>query len=347
MQINRRSFLLSTAGAIAVGGGIASAQAPRTLRYTDHEPLGGMRTRFLKDLFFASVEEESGGRLKVEDHWDGAVASSYDALATVSAGTAADMTVAVPEYFAKNFPLQQLFKSFPLGPTGAAQVEFFRRAYAEIPELTAELESNGVVPVFLATGYPVAFFATAPLETLQAVRGGKWRSASFWHQDFLRNAGATPVTMRWGQEIYDALAAKTLDGLMVNVDSGFMLKVHDAAPNILVSKDLWLGHVYPIVMNRSAWDGLAQEDRDAFRRAAETSYATLGAVMDASFDAQVEELRQAGATIRVLDAAEVAQWQIATDYRKVQDDWVREQSTGVAAQPVLEKLRAIMAESLG
>ena len=35
-----------------------TALAAKVLRYSDHEPLGGMRTRFIKDVFFAAIEKE-------------------------------------------------------------------------------------------------------------------------------------------------------------------------------------------------------------------------------------------------------------------------------------------------
>ena len=244
-----------------------------------------MRTRFLKDVVFPAIETESNGRLKIEDHWDGEIAAAYDALGAVAKG-ATDIGTVVPEYTAKELPLHQIFKSFIKGPVGGRQIDFFNRVYSEVPAFPAELDKNNIVPIFFGTGYPVAFFRNTPMAGLDELKGGRWRSASFWHLDFLKNAGATPVTMHWGPEIPEALKAKTLDGLMVNVDSGYMLKVHETAPHVLVSKDLWLGHVYILTMNKGVWSSLAQEDKDAIGRAAKKSYETLGAVMDKSFDTQ-------------------------------------------------------------
>ena len=152
-----------------------------------------------------------------------------------------------------------------------------------MPAFPDELKANNVVDIFFATGYPVALFGTSPLKSLTDMKGEKWRTASFWHLDFLRNAGATPVSMPWGVGVFNALQAKTLDGLIVNIDSGYMLKVHEAAPHVVASKDLWLGHVYLLVMNSNIWAGLAQADKDAIRRAAEAAYKSLGSVMDRSF----------------------------------------------------------------
>lgn len=325
-----------------------TVSAVQTLKYTDHEPLGGMRTNFIKDVFFAEIEKESHGRLKIEDHWNSELARSYDALGVVKEGKVADMAIVVPEYTPKEFPLQQIFKSFPVGPTGAAQVEFFRKAYATIPALQAEVARQNVETVFLATGYPVAFFSTKPLDKLDEISGTTWRSASFWHQDFLKNSGAIPVSMPWGPGIYDALKAGGLDGLMVNVDSGYELNVHKTAPNVLISKDLWLGHVYLLVMNKDTWKNLADEDKQAIQRAAVNAYKTLGSVMDNSYDGMLKTLRKNDVKIRELKSDELQRWESATRYQEVQQKWVKEQEDkGVKeAGPTMEKVTALMKETM-
>ena len=322
----------------------ATASAANILKYTDHEPLGGMRTRFIKHVFFSAIEKESKGRLKIEDHWGGEIATGYDALSAVGEKGAADMAIVVPEYAPKALPLHQIFKSFPAGPTGDKQLVFFRRVYAEIPAFPAELKKENVVNLLFGTGFPVAFFSTKPLNALEDIKGGKWRSASFWHQDFLKNAGAIPVSMPWGEGIYKALQAGTLDGLMVNVDSGYDLKVHETAPNVLISKDLWLGHVYLLVMNKNTWDRLAKEDKEAIQRAAEIAYKTLGSVMDSSFDAQVEDMKKGGVKIRILKSRELEQWKAATKFQEVQAAWVKEQEgKGMKdVGPVLKQVNTIM-----
>lgn len=322
----------------------ATGFAQQILRYSDHEPLGGMRTQFIKDVFFAAIDKESKGRLKIVDRWDSAVSTGYDALRTVGEGRLADMAIVVPEYSAKELPLHQIFKGYPVGPTGDQQVAFFRRVYGEIPEFSAELRKNNAVEIFLGTGYPVAFFSTQPMDSLKDLKGHSWRSASFWHHDFLRNSGAVPVSMPWGEGVFKAMQARTLDGLMVNVDSGYMLKVHEVAPNVLLSKDLWLGHLYVLAMNRDTWDGLAQEDREAIQRAAVTAYKALGPVMNTSFDAMVSDLKKAGVRTRLLDRAEIDAWTVATKYADVQSAWAMDQeSKGVVnATAVLKKVDAIL-----
>lgn len=347
--ISRRLILGSAAGvasAILIPSGVAQAmpQRPRILKFSDHEPLGGMRTRFLKDVVFPAIERESHGRLKIEDHWNGEVVGPYDALRAVGTAGVTDLATVVPEYTPDQLPLHQIFKGFPVGPTGGRQIDFFQRVYADVPAFSMELDKNNVVNLYFGTGYPVAFLSAPPLPNLDALAGATWRTASFWHRDFLRNAGATPVTIPWGQGVFDALAAGTLDGVVVNVDSGYMLNAHTAAPNVLVSKDLWLGHVYLLAINKEVWIGLPQRDKEAIQRAATRSYQTIGSVMDTSFDTQLEDLRRAGANVRVLGSDELSRWQTVTRYREVQATWVEEQKAkgNTKAGPTLARVTSLM-----
>lgn len=96
--------------------------------------------------------------------------------------------------------------------------------YENVPEFTDELHQNNVEPVFLSTGYGVGFFSREPLQSLHDLKNKRWRTASFWHRDFLNNFGSVPVTIPWGDQVYKAFAEKKLDGLMVNIDGGVPVK---------------------------------------------------------------------------------------------------------------------------
>lgn len=308
----------------AVGCASGSKNGTRVLVYSDHEPLGNMRTVFLNDVLFPAIEEESGGRLKIEAHWNGEKAISYNALPAIALEDKADMAVIVPEYFASKMPLHQLFKSFPTGPAGKDQILFFQNVYKNIPVFSEELKNNNIHPVFFATGYPVAFFSRKPLKNLEGMKKQRWRTASFWHRDFLKNTGAEPVAIPWGKQVFDALEKNELDGLMVNVDSGYDLNVHTIAPHILISENLWLGHLYIIAINRKTWDALPDGDKAAFARAADKACARLGSVMGQSLDTLTDTLKKDGASVRRLSRDEVLKWAEKTDYKTVQQKWAAE-----------------------
>jgi len=62
--------LKQTLTALCLAAGLlGAAKAETVLRYSDHEPYGNMRTRFINDVFFKNIESESQGRIKIEPHW--------------------------------------------------------------------------------------------------------------------------------------------------------------------------------------------------------------------------------------------------------------------------------------
>lgn len=327
--------------------GVVKAQT--TLRYTDHEPYGNMRTHIIKNTFFNAIEHESQGRIKIDAHWNGEISSSYNALETLSQGERADIGIVVPEYNPEQLPRHQLFKSFPLGPdSGNAQVQFFHRVFSEYPQFAAELDNNNLVMLQFFLGYPAAFFTTRSGVGPAQLTGTRWRTASFWHQSFLRNAGATPVTLPWNSKIVDALQKGQLDGLLVNVDSGDDIGAPRSAPYIQLSPALWLGHVYLLVVNKQTWNALSPQDRAAIQRAAASTEHALGSWLDTSLNRMAKQLEQQGAHVHFLSRKECNQWRDATRYQQVQARWIEQQeSKGVTdAGRLLQSVSMLLSDSI-
>lgn len=322
---------------------LQTAALARTLVYSDHEPLGNMRTTFLHEIFFPRIVRESGGQIQIEEHWGSDLSTGYDALKNVKAG-AIDFAVVVPEYDAANLPLHQLFKSFPLGPSGNRQAEFLRGVYEDIPALKAELTAQNVVPVYVAMGYPVAFYSVKPLDTPTNIANQKWRSASFWHKDQLKNVGAVPVTIPWGEKVHDALRDGQLDGLMVNIDSGYDINVQEVAPFMLTSKKLWLGHIYILALNRNVWDSLSESEQTAIQRAADFSYRKMGRFADKSLASQIATLKNLGVKVRILTGAELDAWEKATRFAEIQSRWIAE--TDKTGSDIFAQTCAALAEKI-
>ncbi|MGK9175443.1 TRAP transporter substrate-binding protein DctP [Yokenella regensburgei] len=319
----------------------AQALSETVLRYTDHEPYGGMRTLLIKTVFFAAIEKESQGRLKIDAHWNGELATSYAALKTLGEGKKADIGIVVPEYTPEALPLHQIFKSFPVGPgLGGKQVEFFRRVFSELPAFSEELKKNNLVNLQFFLGYPAGFFSAKPLQTLADLKGETWRTASFWHKGFLKNAGATPVTMPWTPAIAEALGNSKLSGLIVNLDSGYDLKAHHVAPHLLFSPSLWLGHVYLLVMNQETWNGLEKQDQQAIQRAAASTLTNMGTVLDSSVVSLVKKMEDEGVTVRYLSHEEQMAWQADSHYSEVQTTWAAEQKKQ-GVKGAAETIRAV------
>jgi TRAP-type C4-dicarboxylate transport system substrate-binding protein len=325
-MLHKRFFTLCIPLFAALSGFPGQVSGATVLRYTDHEPYGGMRTTLIKNVFFAAIEKESQGRLKIDAHWNGELSTSYAALSTLSEGKKADMGIVVPEYTPKELPLHQIFKGFPVGPAqGDRQAAFFQRVFKEVPAFNDELKKNNLVNLQFFLGYPAGFFSVKPLQTLSDLKGETWRTASFWHSAFLNNAGAMPVAMPWNPAIAQALGNGKLSGLIVNLDSGYDLQAHKVAPNVLFSPTLWLGHVYLLAINKDTWNRLDKRDQRAIQRAAEQTQKSMGALLDNSIISLVKKMRDEGVRVRYLSHEEQTAWQVMSRFSGVQNEWVAEQ----------------------
>ncbi|ROV54416.1 hypothetical protein EGS38_11075 [Neisseria chenwenguii] len=137
-----------------------------------------------------------------------------------------------------------------------------------------------------------------------------------------------------------------LGGLMVNVDSGYDIGAHKSAPYILTSQQLWLGHIYPVVMNAERWKKLSKSDQAAFTKAAQKVYGTLGDTLDKSYDDMLLKLIKDGAVVRMPNGQEVTKFAQAANYQNQQNQWAaKQEAEGVKnVQSVLQKLRNLMAK---
>ncbi|WP_208607793.1 hypothetical protein [Rodentibacter myodis] len=144
------------------------------------------------------------------------------------------------------------------------------------------------------------------------------------------------------------LANGKLNGLMVNIDSAFDINANESAPYALVSKELWLGHIYPIVISSKRWASLSDDDKKAFERAAEIAYAQLGDMMDKNYADLLDAANAKNTLVRELTSAEVKQFAEATRYRDVQQNWAKKQEAeGVKnAQKVLQQIDRILTDSM-
>lgn len=149
--------------------------------------------------------------------------------------------------------------------------------------------------------------------------------------------------MPLGNKVFEALKDGSLDGLIVNIDSGYDIKAHAETKYIAVFPRLWLGHAYLIAMNKDVWNALPEKGKAAFKRAADFAYSKLGDVMTAALPEQIERLHAEGEEVCFLSNEEVSEWEMITNYIDIQDKWIQKKvDEGFSEAPeILEKLRKI------
>jgi TRAP-type C4-dicarboxylate transport system substrate-binding protein len=230
------TIVLAATAILATAGQIGMVQAAKiTLKYSDHDAPGGMRTDFVRNIWLPEIEKQTGGDLKIRQFFGGTLLKSKEVLKGVG-DNIAQMGFAFPGHYPSRMLAHSIFSLFPKGPDKFEnQAWFYRKAYAEIPALKAELAKSNVVPLMITAGLPGAFAGKKPLKGIADIKGDKWRAGGKWLLRYLESAGAVPVSVPWG-DVYVALQTGTIDGVFTNYDGMHLMKFDEAAPNLLNSK---------------------------------------------------------------------------------------------------------------
>ncbi len=316
-----------------------------TIRYSDHDAPGGMRPRFIKDVWMPEVIKQTGGKVQFEDFWGGALLSSQEVLAGIGSGVT-DMGYIYVGHYPSRLVSFTAFKLFPKGPKNFDTMAwFFKKAFEEIPELTHELEKANVKPLLVTAGLPGAFCCKEPIIKITDVSGEKWRAADKWAFKLLENMGAVPVSVAW-DDVYMALQTGTLTGCFSNYDAVHMAKLFEPAPNLLVSQELWFGLPFPVLVNIDFWNKLPEDIQRGITKASEIASEKFAEVYRNEFNKTVEAQREAGCTVTFLSAEDVDLW--ASGSMALQDQWIKEaEEAGLeTASSVIEKMRQLVDQAI-
>ncbi|MFG1489931.1 TRAP transporter substrate-binding protein DctP, partial [Oceanospirillum sp. HFRX-1_2] len=114
---------------------------------------------------------------------------------------------------------------------------------------------------------PVYILTKEPINSVEDFKGLKIRAPGAYGK-FLRNLGASPVSLAWS-EIYTSLATGVIDGSI-----GSNMIDHRDGNHVEVAKYMYRlplagAQVLPIVVNRNAWKKLPDDLKAAVRKANE------------------------------------------------------------------------------
>lgn len=317
------------------------------IKYSDHDPPGGMRTQFLKDVWLPEIVKQTEGKVKVQDFWGGALMSSKEILKGIADGVT-DIGFVYPGHYPGQLVSFTIFKLFPRGPSKFENmVWFYRKVYQEIPEFKAELQKANQMTILFTAGLPGAFTGRRPLSSLDDIKGDKWRAGDKWALRYLKNAGAVPVSVPW-DDTYMALQTGTIDGCFTNYDGLHMMKFDEVASNLLVSKQLWFAMPFIHNVNLNFWDGLPKDIQKAILKACSIAEQKFQKTYEEAFDKVMAEQKAAGYKVTVMSKEDVLKWENAEQLETMQEQWVKEAVAGglKTAPSVLEKMRSLHKQAL-
>lgn len=334
-------------GMLSVGFLAGSGAMADTLRYSDHDPLGGMRTQFVNDVWLPEIEKKSGGALTVQPFFGGVLLGSKEVLTGVGQGVA-DIGFVFPGHYPERMVAHTIFPLFPRGPAKFEDMAwFYHEVYDRVPAFRDELAAEGWEPLMVTAGLPGAFAASYEVSGLDGLEGQKWRAGGKWPLKYLENAGASPVAVPWG-DTYVALQTGTIDGVFTNYDGLHLMKFDEVADNLLISKELWFAVPFLHGINKTKFDSLSQEEQKALQDASAEAEKQFAAVYDATFEDIRKTQEDAGATVTELSAEDVLAWENADALEALRQEWIEDaKAAGLGnAAEVMEQVARIHAEAM-
>lgn len=345
---SRLGHRMALLGSFVVAGMLAAGSvAAEKVRYTDHDPLGGMRTQFANDVWLKEIAEKSNGALEPQAFFGGTLMGSKEVLTGLGDGVA-DLGFVFPGHYPERLVAHTIFPLFPRGPAKYENMAWlYNQIYDRVPAFRAELEAAGVVPLLATAGLPGAFSATYELNGLDDLKGKKWRAGGKWPLKYLEMVGASPVSVPWG-DVYIALQTGTINGVFTNYDGLNLMRFDEVGPNLLISKELWYAVPFLHLANKKFYDGLSDEGREALKQASAEAEKQFAAVYEDTYTQIRQSEIDAGAKVTELSEADITKWENAEQLKGLQDTWIEEaKASGLEnAAEVMEQVRGIVAEAM-
>jgi TRAP-type C4-dicarboxylate transport system substrate-binding protein len=342
-MLSRRS-LLGAAAAIASPVYLKEgfAQAPETTLKLHHmlPPVSVVHSRFLAP-WAKTVEEASGGRLKIQIYPTMSLGGAPPQLYDQAKDGVADIVWTVPGYTAGRFPTLETVE-LPFIANKRAMVT--GRAISDFAEKHLKNELKDIRPLAVWTHDHGLIHANKLIKTQADMAGLKLRFPTRLAGEALTALGANAIGMPVPQ-VPESLANKVLDGCVVPWEIVPALKLHElvkfhheipASPTFYVAS-------FIVAMNNAKFDGLSNESKEVITKFSGQYAASMASKVfdDIAVENSALVVKRAGNTITQIEQGEVDNWVKAT--KPVWDRWMKaQQDRGVNGENLVADLQGLM-----
>lgn len=316
--MNRRSFIIGAAIASLMTATSAYAQEV-TLRLHQFLPQKASIPGAAIEPWIAKIEQESGGRIKIEHFGSMQLGGAPPALYSQAVDGIADIIWTLPGYTPGRFPKIEAFEL----PFMTGKAEYSSKALHEYVLENAMDEFADTHPLVFHTHGPGYIHTNKPLAELGDVAGQKLRGPTRVVTNMLGKLGATPVGMPV-PAVPESVSKGVIDGAVIPWEVTLPLKMSELTSNhagFAEAPGLYSAN-FVMTMNKAKYESLP-DDLKAILDAnsgPEVS-ATFGAAMDALDIKGRKVAEESGNTIIDLDEQREAWIEASKD---VESEWIAE-----------------------
>ncbi|WP_418319856.1 TRAP transporter substrate-binding protein DctP [Piscinibacter sakaiensis] len=291
---------LTTLALLSAGG--SQAQEKIVLRVADSFPASGHYfSEPAAKYFMDAVGRATNGQVSFEHYPSEQLGKAKDLLALTVSGVV-DIGSVMPSYSSEKMPLSAVAE-LPGGFASSCQgtLAYWKLARDGILA-QKEYAPNGIRVLFTLVSVPYQVLLKQKFDSVKELAGRKLRSTGAASDSAIRKLNAVPVRMA-APEIYESLSRGTLDGVVVSYAAAVSYNLHTLVKSVTAGEN-FASAVLTYSMSEARWKSLPSNVQQAMLDAGDAATRRACALMDENTQADLEKIRQAGASVVRFSAAE-------------------------------------------
>ena len=276
-------------------------------------------------LFAKDVEAATGGKLVITVHPNASLFKAPDIKRAVATGQAqmGEVLLSIHENEDAVFGIDVipfLATSFP---------DSMKLYKASKPAIEKKLAAQGLMLLFAVPWAPQGIYAKKDLNTIEDMKGLKWRSYNVGTAKIGELVGAQSVTIQ-AAELSQALATGVVNSFMSSGGTGYDTKVWESLDHFYDTQ-AWIPKDYTFV-NKAAFDALPKDQQEAILKAAAAAEPRGWKMWQDKAQWYLDQLKAKGMKVQAPSPA------LATGFKKIGDqitaDWLKK--AGADGQAIVD-----------
>jgi TRAP-type C4-dicarboxylate transport system substrate-binding protein len=317
-----------------------------TLTIAESDPptsLVGVYVNAVKD----EIEKRTEGEVEVEVYWAESLLVSREILQGVKDGVV-DIGKINPNNYPDRLFVNGVFSIFPQGPIEFQNIyDTIISAHEEIPAFSEELKNQGQKILGLRVLLPTSICSTKPFTSFEDFKGKKIRASSRWWLGFLEGAGAIPVNIPFG-DCYMALETGNIDAVYTNIDGFYRMKMHEPAPNIFLTRELWTPIPMIYTMNINKWNSLPEDIQKDIEESFEAATKIFSEAYNSEWERIVSEYENGEQIVTEASEEDIQKWVSMPVIDELQGQWASEAADRGVENPqkIVDKIKDLIQEAV-
>ncbi|MCF3593081.1 TRAP transporter substrate-binding protein [Rhodobacteraceae bacterium LMO-12] len=348
----RRGFLSLVGGAamaataalgVGFGAGAASAQEV-TLTLHQFLPPQASVPRLVLDVWADKVEEDSGGRIKIDRYPSMQLGGKPPELMDQAIDGVADIVWTVVGYTPGRYPTMEVMElPFMVADARAASYAYWKLYESRLKD--TEFANLHILATWVHG--PGLFHTKEPVNKPADLQGMKIRGGSRLVNQLLELVGATPVGMPV-PAVSEGLSKGVIDGTTIPWEVTTALKVAELVGNHTEFEGAGVYTLsFVLAMNKEKYESLPDDLKKIIDDNSGLELSVFAGGTQADADAPARKLAvERGNNITTISGADVQEWRDLV--QPIYDSWIADvASKGIDGQALIDEAKALMAEYEG